>query len=127
MADDGIEFAENGTITVTIDGRAFRLRRPTVGEQLRWSEALVEIGRWQRDNTADGLLPDVSMQMASWMRDVIAALADDPTGLPEQPEDMPAWVANPMLGAEMRVAWRSLPLANGDLPSERLRRATSTP
>ena len=123
MADDGIRFGDAGDVTVVLDGSEFRLRRPTIAEQLRWTEELLAVGDWQRENTTDGVVPDASVRLAGWFRDVLVGLAVGEIGrLPDNPEAMPAWTANPTLGAELRIAWRSLPLDSGDLPSARLRR-----
>jgi hypothetical protein len=118
----------NGTIECTVAGVQFDLRRPLLGEQRRFRDALQEniiaVEREERalpeaDRT-DGITDE---PLLAWWRDVITQLNIKPGGeLPTEDEDLPGWLLQGDLVQDTMRVWSSVPWAPGTSPAEQAAR-----
>lgn len=140
MADDGLQLHPNGTVTATIDGTSYRLRRPKAGEYFDFLETLEELSdatriegqailddRRQQSEQVDGdldaetvaalrkrerqLQRDMNENRMAWLRKVFSTLCDTP--LPDQ-DDMPVWMMQEETITEMVKQWRTVPIHRGE-------------
>lgn len=124
-ADDEITCKPNGTIVGKVTGTGFALRRPTVGEQRDFAEALDVIA--EAENVYNGLEPaartaemrlEHDRMLFDWWRTVFATLDKDGVTLPDEDRDMPTWFLADGLIAEVRNHWVSVPWGPGGSPSD---------
>lgn len=135
MADDGFDFHENGTVTATIDGTAYKLRRPKAGEFFDFLEAIEETNDASRaealaitddrkeagedlDASTLGALRkrerDLSRRMTEGrraiVRSMIEALCDK--ALPTD-DDLPVWLMQDRTITELLKHWQEVPIRRG--------------
>jgi hypothetical protein len=126
--DDGLVFNEDGSITVTLDDKALRLRPPRVGEfkTLRnrvlgnsraWSELLTDLraadSRWTTE-VEDDRRDQLEGEQLAVLAEVFSTLGDH-DGWPTDVDNWPAWTMKPGLLAQMVNHWREVPLAHGQV------------
>lgn len=135
MADDEIRFNPSGSITLVVDGKTYRMRRPTLKTYRYFSERLQDLGddikahakaltrlREQIDGTPDGKALDkleaeareLNRPMSDWTIPIVAEMlnhCEPPFELAE--DDWPAWMANSQLPSDIVAHWRNVPKASG--------------
>lgn len=127
-----IEFRDNGTISVDIDGNTYTLRRPTMGQLWEFFDLRDELS-----DQATAKLREMTERLASledgseefnevmatakdrrfgfrylsepWLRKAFEELGSKP--LPENLDDAPSELADPGLPNEILMFWREVPLA----------------
>lgn len=128
-----MEFKDNGTIAVDIDGQTYTLKRPKMGQlweffDLRealsndaqskikaYAEELAEIdedsdrGREIQDLLADRRFAFRFMS-EPWLRKAFEELGSKP--LPENLDGAPSEFADPSLPSQILMFWREVPLAH---------------
>lgn len=129
MASDNDRFVPQpaGRFAARIAGQDYQLRRPTIGETRRWVEALTEVSEDRKAAVAaaadagDVYDPvDYEAALIDWWRDVFATLDTGKAAgvLPDDVGDLPPWLLDVQLVAEVRVHWSSVPWGPGGSPTQ---------
>lgn len=123
-AADEIEIKASGEIRLRIEGESYLLRRPKVGELRRLEEIVDRLAEDERaervaakaeERTARSFAPEI----LAWWQDVVETLESKDRTLPDDHDELPAWLANPQLLGDLRVCWREVPWAPGGQPQKR--------
>lgn len=132
---EGIDFSPLGTVTITLDGKDYVLRRPKLRQYRHYRDKIRELSmqavdtladlREQLDKAKDGSkefealqteVQDVSqnsfeLTSVPWLKDAFEQLGDP---LPDDHEDWPAWLAaDQSIPTKIINHWRTVPLAPG--------------
>lgn len=123
MGDDlPLDLNPNGTISLSIGGVKYRLRRALFGELRELWEAWDEAAA-AHDALAPRLTEDAELAVrrevreerfgiwAGWQRKVFATLAD--RQLPESDDELEAWLLTPALAADFLAHWQKRPKPSG--------------
>ena len=128
-----MNFNENGTISVDIDGQTYTLKRPTLGQLWSFFDLIAEL-----TEAAQQLIKDKAEELAQveedseearqlaadmggrrfafrylsepWLRRAFEELGSKP--LPENLDNAPSEFADPGLPNEILLFWRDVPLAH---------------
>lgn len=134
--EDLFQLLPSGAIRIQAGGTRYDLVRPTIGEQRRFSEGLDELVRLERrsqgrdpetnDPPPEGWTPgpdtptreEVNHALLNWWRDVVVTLGNG-AALPDDDDELPPWLQQGTLVAEVRQHWLTVPWAPGSSPTER--------
>lgn len=121
---DEIDYQANGKIRLTIDGTRYNLRRPTIGQLRELEERVTEIAVEEAEEIAAAreekrAARSFEPELLEWWALVVGSLEEKEQTLPEEADDLPAWLTNPMLIAETKAQWRTVPWGPGGKPSEK--------
>ena len=126
MADvpiDKFDTSVSGVVKATITGQRYHLRRPTIGENRAFLEALTGL---QETNAAAREADTYDQAEAEhalfdWWREVFRTLDTSKLEgeLPEDDDQLPPWFLAPDLIADTRAHWASVPWGPGGSPSQR--------
>ena len=134
--EDKFELLRSGGFDITANGTRYRCGRPTIGEQRRFVEQLLEVQRAERlsmgrDPDTNEAMPadwepdedtptadDVNHLVLDWWRLVVSTLSDG-GALPNDDDELPAWLLHRDLIAEVRQQWLTIPWVPGGSPEDR--------
>jgi len=139
--DDEVAITDDGQIHLVVAGAEYWLKRPTIGVMRDLEERVVSLAQAdvevaQRlakavkaaaaqvaaDNDAEINLDDDKGAsdrldaLLAWWQDVVAALDRRGRHLPDEVDDLPAWLASWDLVRDVRQAWRAVPYRPGGRP-----------
>ncbi len=130
---EGIEFSPMGTVTVTLDGKDYVLKRPKLRQYRHYRDQIRELSTQAvetlselreklekaKGKEAEAIEEEVahvaanSFELTSipWLKSAFEELGDP---LPDDHEDWPAWLAaDTSIPTRIITHWRTVPLAPG--------------
>lgn len=123
--EDGISVTPAGVLRLVVDDVEYLLRRPKVGQMRYLEESIRAIGEAQRVELEAAAAEERDPRsfdgdLLGWLRDVVRTLDRNGRELPESDDDLPSWMLNARLAADIRIHWQTVPWAAGANPTDRL-------
>lgn len=117
--DDKLHLLDSGRVRFVMDGQVFTLRRPKLGEVRGLRAKLSEQRESMEADARAGKFADAlarvdadQQALLDWVAETFKLLGDK--RLPKNTDDLPPWLLNTRLPAQLIAHWQRVPLDSGD-------------